>query len=87
MNDVRLEFAEIHTPIYPNFLDVRRAAYHAGGCGFSFADGHAEIHRWQGPNLVAVPYTYGVVNNGQHVPSSVHDPDWSWLSQRAACHQ
>ena len=23
------------------------ASYHDGACGFSFADGHAEIHRWQ----------------------------------------
>ena len=24
------------------------ASYHNGACGFSFADGHAEIHRWSG---------------------------------------
>ena len=23
------------------------ASYHGGACGFSFADGHAEIHRWK----------------------------------------
>jgi len=23
------------------------ASYHAGGAGFSFADGHAEIHKWK----------------------------------------
>ena len=68
----------------PQFPDVP-AAYHAGGCGFSFADGHAEIHRWQGPNLVAVPYTYGVVNNGVTTPSSGTDPDWAWLIQHASC--
>ena len=22
------------------------ATYHGGGCGFAFADGHSEIHRW-----------------------------------------
>ncbi|HEV2393340.1 MAG TPA: DUF1559 domain-containing protein [Verrucomicrobiae bacterium] len=27
------------------------AALHAGGCGFSFCDGHAEIHKWVGPTL------------------------------------
>jgi prepilin-type N-terminal cleavage/methylation domain-containing protein/prepilin-type processing-associated H-X9-DG protein len=70
----------------PAFPDVP-AAYHAGGCGFSFADGHAEIHRWQGPNLVAVPYSYNVVNNGVYTPSSGTDPDWPWLIQRAACHK
>jgi prepilin-type processing-associated H-X9-DG protein len=24
------------------------ATYHNGACGFSFADGHAEIHKWKG---------------------------------------
>ena len=23
------------------------ASYHSGSCGFSFADGHAEIHKWR----------------------------------------
>src|SRR5262249_17974483 len=23
------------------------SSYHAGSCGFSFADGHAEIHKWK----------------------------------------
>jgi prepilin-type N-terminal cleavage/methylation domain-containing protein/prepilin-type processing-associated H-X9-DG protein len=26
-------------------------SYHAGGCGFSFADGHSEIHKWKSPFL------------------------------------
>jgi prepilin-type processing-associated H-X9-DG protein len=29
------------------FVDVP-ATYHNKACGFSFADGHAEIHKWQG---------------------------------------
>ncbi len=29
------------------FVDMP-ASYHNGACGFSFADGHAEIHRWIG---------------------------------------
>jgi prepilin-type processing-associated H-X9-DG protein len=68
----------------PAFPDIP-AAYHAGGCGFSFADGHAEIHRWQGPNLIAVPYAYDVT--GSYPPTSSMDPDWQWLIQHAACHQ
>jgi prepilin-type processing-associated H-X9-DG protein len=30
----------------PGF-DDGPAAYHDGACGFSFVDGHAEIHKWQ----------------------------------------
>ncbi len=29
------------------------ASYHNGACGFSFADGHAEIHKWQGSKIKA----------------------------------
>jgi prepilin-type N-terminal cleavage/methylation domain-containing protein/prepilin-type processing-associated H-X9-DG protein len=29
----------------PNWQDIP-ASYHNGACGFSFADGHAEIHKW-----------------------------------------
>ncbi|MBI4324883.1 MAG: type II secretion system protein [Chloroflexi bacterium] len=27
------------------------ASYHNGACGFSFADGHSEIHRWRGSRI------------------------------------
>ena len=34
------------------------ASYHNGACGFSFADGHSEIHKWRGSKIKApVPYT------------------------------
>ena len=28
------------------------ASYHNGACGFSFADGHAEIHKWLDPRTI-----------------------------------
>jgi prepilin-type N-terminal cleavage/methylation domain-containing protein/prepilin-type processing-associated H-X9-DG protein len=35
------------------------ASYHNGACGFSFADGHAEIHKWKSPtSIYPVKYTY-----------------------------
>jgi prepilin-type N-terminal cleavage/methylation domain-containing protein/prepilin-type processing-associated H-X9-DG protein len=27
------------------------ASYHSGACGFSFADGHSEIHKWRGSRI------------------------------------
>jgi prepilin-type N-terminal cleavage/methylation domain-containing protein/prepilin-type processing-associated H-X9-DG protein len=27
------------------------ASFHGGACGFSFADGHSEIHRWKGGSI------------------------------------
>jgi prepilin-type processing-associated H-X9-DG protein len=39
------------------------AAYHNGACGFAFADGHSEIHKWKGsltrPREREVKYTDG----------------------------
>ena len=51
---------------------------HNGACGISFADGHAEMHKWQGKfsNLpVRSNYT---INVG--VPMT--DPDMLWLANR-----
>jgi prepilin-type N-terminal cleavage/methylation domain-containing protein/prepilin-type processing-associated H-X9-DG protein len=28
------------------------ASYHGGACGFSFADGHSEIHKWRDPRTM-----------------------------------
>jgi prepilin-type N-terminal cleavage/methylation domain-containing protein/prepilin-type processing-associated H-X9-DG protein len=33
------------------------SSYHAGGCGFSFADGHAEIHKWKSQTSI-YPVTF-----------------------------
>ena len=30
------------------------ADYHGGATGFSFADGHSEIHRWQGADIIPI---------------------------------
>lgn len=35
-------------------------SYHDGACGFAFADGHAEIHKWQSSkSRIPVKYNYG----------------------------
>ncbi len=37
------------------------ASYHNGACGFSFADGHAEVHKWRSrTSIYSVRYTDGV---------------------------
>ena len=54
------------------------ASYHDGACGFSFADGHSEIHKWRDSRTV-VPVTYTSINN-KTVTNSV---DFDWLLQRS----
>jgi prepilin-type N-terminal cleavage/methylation domain-containing protein/prepilin-type processing-associated H-X9-DG protein len=53
------------------------ASYHDGACGFSFADGHSEIHRWRDSRTIA-PVRYNSINN-LGVPGSV---DYVWINQR-----
>ena len=46
-------------PAVNNWQD-RPASYHNGACGFSFADGHAEIKKWiSGASKYPVKYDYG----------------------------
>lgn len=54
------------------------ANYHDGGAGIAFADGHTEIHRWQG-GLLNVPIKY---INTPSSPSAPNDPDILWLRFR-----
>jgi prepilin-type N-terminal cleavage/methylation domain-containing protein/prepilin-type processing-associated H-X9-DG protein len=47
---------------------------HNNACGFSFCDGHAEIHKWRGNNM---QLTGPPPSGGRPVPQN--DPDWNWL--------
>jgi prepilin-type N-terminal cleavage/methylation domain-containing protein/prepilin-type processing-associated H-X9-DG protein len=52
------------------------SSYLGGGCGISFADGHAEVHNWKG-SMANRPVTYGVLHN----LNVSNDPDLAWLAQ------
>lgn len=55
------------------------ASYHNGACGFSFADGHAEIHKWKsGTSMYPVKGTFYTIpfdNIGKNV-------DYAWYKDR-----
>jgi prepilin-type N-terminal cleavage/methylation domain-containing protein len=59
-----------------NFPDVP-AAYLGNACGFSFSDGHAELHSWKTTVLLTA--------KGHNPFSNAANPDWIWLKQRTAC--
>jgi prepilin-type processing-associated H-X9-DG protein len=57
------------------------ASYHDNACGFGFADGHAEIHRWlSGSTLVPVLRVPG--NNGKWQVGT-DERDVLWMRQHA----
>jgi len=59
------------------------ATYHNGACGFAMADGHSEIHKWQGclaggRARQVIPIDGNYINNVISAP--VGDKDIHWLS-------
>ena len=67
-----------------SFGDVP-ASFHNGACGFAFADGHSEIHKWQDPRtgsnpgqgLKGLPVRYTALDG---VPDTrpYNDLHWAW---------
>jgi len=78
MNDGYLQMG-LNQPIFP---DVP-ANYHGGVNCFSFAEGHAEAHKWRG-GLIGVPYAHNVtiqslgMSSGWVPTKGAQDPDWLW---------
>jgi len=61
-----------------NIIDMP-ASYHNGAAGFSFADGHSEIHRWVGSTIKpGVKYNGSVALN---VPAKDSLVDAKWMSR------
>jgi prepilin-type N-terminal cleavage/methylation domain-containing protein/prepilin-type processing-associated H-X9-DG protein len=62
---------------------------HAGACGLSFADGHAEVHKWLGPST-PLPVR---MENAHHIPSGagwvestqpLDVKDFQWFRERSS---
>jgi prepilin-type N-terminal cleavage/methylation domain-containing protein/prepilin-type processing-associated H-X9-DG protein len=66
------------------------ASYHDGGAGYSFADGHAEIHHWMGKKIQPPITVGGSIGNGQSlniVGNSQPDiSDLTWLQEHTSSH-
>ena len=74
---------KLNSPDFPN----APASYHGGVGSFSFADGHAESHKWTG-RLKSTPYAKGVTfANNSYFSSptiSASDADWLWLKEHSS---
>lgn len=55
------------------------ASYHNRACGFSFADGHSEIKKWQ--EARTCPPIFRPLSLGQAFPRS---PDMAWIQERTS---
>jgi prepilin-type N-terminal cleavage/methylation domain-containing protein len=72
------------TPSPEQFPDLP-GCYHKWGCGFSFADGHAEIHKWVTAPMQRVVRYGDREPAGSSVVVGVNNADWIWFIQRAGC--
>jgi prepilin-type N-terminal cleavage/methylation domain-containing protein/prepilin-type processing-associated H-X9-DG protein len=71
LNDAAFAFAMEH----PQWFDVP-GTYHNLGCGFAFADGHSEAHKWQ---MHEHKQGWGFV-----IVNSADQQDWEWMQQRTS---
>jgi prepilin-type N-terminal cleavage/methylation domain-containing protein/prepilin-type processing-associated H-X9-DG protein len=55
------------------------ASYHNKACGFAFADGHSEIHRWIDGRTIVIRN-----NVSRKVVSNPLSVDWLWISDRTS---
>lgn len=52
------------------------ASYHNGACGFGFADGHAEVHKWLENRTKALVSTRGYTSEWQAIDTKSRDVVW-----------
>jgi len=60
----------------PRWIDWP-GTYHNMACGFAFADGHSEIHRWRQPDTKVYRG-----NTAQITPKN--PSDWQWIAERTS---
>jgi prepilin-type N-terminal cleavage/methylation domain-containing protein/prepilin-type processing-associated H-X9-DG protein len=73
-----IDDAIMYTASYPTTMFTELpGSQHAGACGMAFADGHAEIHKWQG-SIANASVQY---KSQQRIPCSTTDPDLNYLAQ------
>ena len=72
-------FAVSMTPYPGTIWQDTPANYHGGACGFSFADGHSEIHKWRDAKTLAIPTTYLYHQSTRPQPNSL---DIVWVQER-----
>jgi prepilin-type N-terminal cleavage/methylation domain-containing protein/prepilin-type processing-associated H-X9-DG protein len=56
-------------------------SYHANGCGFSFADGHSELHRWRDGRTM--PPMQALSSNPGVMAAAPGSPDVAWLQDHS----
>ena len=68
----------------PRIIDVPASA-HGNSCGFSYCDGHAQVHKWKtGQFVLNAPKSSGSQNAPTPALGGMSDLDWTWLAQNTS---
>ncbi len=77
MNDAML-YVNLSCPLSQGKFGDVPASYHNRACGFSFADGHSEIHKWANSQNWILPCTF--ISGPFNRPNSPED--YIWIASR-----
>jgi prepilin-type N-terminal cleavage/methylation domain-containing protein/prepilin-type processing-associated H-X9-DG protein len=69
--------AGLFAPYINEWVDLP-ASYHGGSCGFAFADGHSEIHKWREANTRQPVKLIDL----SRISVKANDPDVQWIRYR-----
>ena len=58
-------------------------ALHGNACGFSFADGHSEIHKWRDSRTYTGPMATTYLNRQNYTSPKRDSPDVAWINERS----
>ena len=74
-----------NTPSADTWEDIP-STLHGGGCAFTFADGHSEVHKWKDNRTLAMKVTYTQISgSSQPLHYGMQQPnnnDIQWVKDR-----
>jgi prepilin-type N-terminal cleavage/methylation domain-containing protein/prepilin-type processing-associated H-X9-DG protein len=85
--DDSIDDGEFAIDMVANQIPNVPAGYHGGSGGVTFADGHAEIHRWRSPEVLRTQQMGTQTKKWEFMPVAATNPDLIWLRAHATVHQ
>ncbi len=77
--DDSIDDGEFATDMVQNQIVNVPAGYHGGSGGLTFADGHAEIHRWRSPEVLRSQQVGNQTKKWEFMAVSANNIDLVWL--------
>jgi prepilin-type processing-associated H-X9-DG protein len=81
--DDSIDDGEFAIDMVANQIPNVPASYHGGSGGVTFADGHAEIHRWRTPEVLRSQQMGTQATKWEFMPVAANNLDLQWLRTHA----